>query len=355
MANKVDLSTNSKDLRSIVDLIQSGSSEADWALFGYVGQTDTLKLTDQGDDGIDGISREVNEGQVQYAYLRVVDTNSKNFKFVFIIWQGDGAKASRKGASVGHSRDVEIFLKAVHITVNARSQVDLDKTTIMKNVAKAAGANYSVHNEKKVEKFSGNPDIKVGSTYTNAYSAGGLSAEPQAQRDAYWAKQRAEEAERLQAEQAKKESEKKMAETERKERERERAALVEKKANDLEVERVRAAEARKSAPAPESTPVVQAVELPTARVPNTAPVPTSEVLISEDSEDSVQVEESVGGAPDVSLRAKALYDYQAAEDGELTFDPDEIIENINQLDEGWWQGTCRGITGLFPANYVALL
>ena len=43
----------------------------------------------------------------------------------------------------------------------------------------------------------------------------------------------------------------------------------------------------------------------------------------------------------------------AAED-ELTFDPDERITNIEQIDEGWWRGTCRGHTGLFPANYVQL-
>merc|ERR1719239_740239 len=54
------------------------------------------------------------------------------------------------------------------------------------------------------------------------------------------------------------------------------------------------------------------------------------------------------------LTAIALYDYQASDADELTFDPEEIITNIEQIDEGWWRGKCRGIVGLFPANYVEL-
>ncbi|XP_046908174.2 actin binding protein 1 isoform X1 [Dermatophagoides farinae] len=56
------------------------------------------------------------------------------------------------------------------------------------------------------------------------------------------------------------------------------------------------------------------------------------------------------------LRAKALYDYQAADDTEISFDPDDIITHIEQIDAGWWQGLApNGAYGLFPANYVELL
>jgi len=52
--------------------------------------------------------------------------------------------------------------------------------------------------------------------------------------------------------------------------------------------------------------------------------------------------------------AVALYDYQAGDDDEISFDPDDVITNIEMIDEGWWRGTCRGVHGLFPANYVEL-
>ncbi|XP_062244684.1 src substrate cortactin-like isoform X1 [Platichthys flesus] len=55
---------------------------------------------------------------------------------------------------------------------------------------------------------------------------------------------------------------------------------------------------------------------------------------------------------DVGLTAVALYDYQAAGEDEISFDPDDIITNIEMIDEGWWRGVCRGSYGLFPANYV---
>ena len=28
---------------------------------------------------------------------------------------------------------------------------------------------------------------------------------------------------------------------------------------------------------------------------------------------------------------------------------------VFQIDDGWWRGECRGVYGLFPANYVELL
>ncbi|KAJ8249466.1 hypothetical protein GJAV_G00235220 [Gymnothorax javanicus] len=55
---------------------------------------------------------------------------------------------------------------------------------------------------------------------------------------------------------------------------------------------------------------------------------------------------------DVGVTAVALYDYQAAGDDEISFDPDDIITNIEMIDEGWWRGVCKGAYGLFPANYV---
>uniref|UniRef100_A0A8C8DXV8 Cortactin n=1 Tax=Oryzias sinensis TaxID=183150 RepID=A0A8C8DXV8_9TELE len=42
----------------------------------------------------------------------------------------------------------------------------------------------------------------------------------------------------------------------------------------------------------------------------------------------------------------------SAGDDEISFDPDDIITNIEMIDEGWWRGVCRGAYGLFPANYV---
>ncbi|XP_028852705.1 drebrin-like b isoform X4 [Denticeps clupeoides] len=59
---------------------------------------------------------------------------------------------------------------------------------------------------------------------------------------------------------------------------------------------------------------------------------------------------------DRGICARALYDYQAADDTEISFDPDEIITGIEMIDEGWWRGYApNGHFGMFPANYVELI
>ena len=39
-------------------------------------------------------------------------------------------------------------------------------------------------------------------------------------------------------------------------------------------------------------------------------------------------------------------------DDEISFDPGDIITDIEKIDDGWWMGTCNGQRGLFPSNFV---
>ncbi|TVY29774.1 Drebrin-like protein [Lachnellula hyalina] len=52
--------------------------------------------------------------------------------------------------------------------------------------------------------------------------------------------------------------------------------------------------------------------------------------------------------------ATAVYDYEAAEDNELSFDENATITGLEFPDEDWWFGHFNGRSGLFPANYVQL-
>ena len=51
------------------------------------------------------------------------------------------------------------------------------------------------------------------------------------------------------------------------------------------------------------------------------------------------------------------YAYEAQEDNEMDLIEGELIEQIEQLDEGWWSGVGAhgGKQGLFPANYVEVV
>ncbi|XP_050954211.1 abl interactor 1a isoform X5 [Labeo rohita] len=48
----------------------------------------------------------------------------------------------------------------------------------------------------------------------------------------------------------------------------------------------------------------------------------------------------------------AIYDYTKDKDDELTFMEGAIIYIIKKNDDGWFEGVCNGVTGLFPGNYV---
>ncbi|KAM3915918.1 nebulin isoform 3-T4 [Leptodactylus fuscus] len=51
---------------------------------------------------------------------------------------------------------------------------------------------------------------------------------------------------------------------------------------------------------------------------------------------------------------KAMYDYRAADDDEVSFRDGDTIVNVQTIDEGWMYGTVQrtGKTGMLPANYV---
>jgi len=50
---------------------------------------------------------------------------------------------------------------------------------------------------------------------------------------------------------------------------------------------------------------------------------------------------------------KALFDYKAEKEDELSFQPGDIILNVNVLEEGgWWEGSLNGKKGWFPDNFV---
>ncbi|XP_058640977.1 drebrin-like b isoform X4 [Onychostoma macrolepis] len=88
--------------------------------------------------------------------------------------------------------------------------------------------------------------------------------------------------------------------------------------------------------------------------------PQYEAVVEQEAiyEDPAPVEEknTYETTDDRGVCARALYDYQAADDTEISFDPDDIITGIEMIDEGWWRGySPEGHFGMFPANYVELI
>merc|ERR1712156_1202000 len=154
-----------------------------------------------------------------------------------------------------------------------------------------------------------------------------------------------EEHEKMQAEQQRLEDENRRQEQSRKEEEKRRQEQARK---DEEEKQNQALNARYDMP-PEEDDIYDNME--------------DEIAVSGGARKSVE-EDDIYDTMDEPIDAKktgagitaiALYDYQAMAEDEISFDPNDIISNIEMVDEGWWIGECHGKFGLFPANYVEIL
>lgn len=49
------------------------------------------------------------------------------------------------------------------------------------------------------------------------------------------------------------------------------------------------------------------------------------------------------------------FDYEAQESDELDLSKGDIITNVVQKMDGWWEGTLHGKRGMFPDNFVKVV
>ncbi|KAK7576234.1 hypothetical protein V9T40_012520 [Parthenolecanium corni] len=415
------------------DVIDEKTS-TNWAIFGYEGLSDVLKVVCKGNDGVDEMKEELNSGQIMYAFCKILDPKTSLKKYVLINWQGEGVPLLRKGVCANHVRDVSNVLKGAHVTVNARTEEDVDSDIIIDKVSKSTASMYSFEERldlskegfqklnsayKKVE-----PSKEINPTERDKFWA--LEEEQEKQRQLEEARRRQEELIRLEEERIKRETEdaKKREEMTAKEepvtipkaseikketnisisskirqieqsvnsaealkemRKKETEELISRRTADVRAVFERNTSAgqilntgRKTsaqsngvnksngcvASEPTANGIAENYAQPVKKI-ESEPKEESEVISPEESnlsnysstneaQETLEVYEN--GPVDVGLKAQALYDYQAADDTEISFDPDDIITHIEQIDPGWWQGLGPdGNYGLFPANYVQLI
>uniref|UniRef100_A0AAR2IS52 Drebrin-like a n=1 Tax=Pygocentrus nattereri TaxID=42514 RepID=A0AAR2IS52_PYGNA len=319
--------------------------------------------------GLEEMVQEFNSGKVMYGFCRVLDPSSGVSKLILINWTGEGVKGVRKGICANHVQSMANFLRGAHVTVNARSEDDVDPGVIMKKVSKATGVNYSFHRENATTNNS------------NYIEPPGFMREEKNRR--LQERKRAEEERQRLEEERKQQEARESAERERRQRERhkqieqerdEAAAIISQRAvnpRDLfrEKERNMTTNGTLNSPSqPSGDPSSSFGQRPPdfdlkcpsmmlmmpctlTRFPR--PLEEKQAHSITDPPPYFTMEEFPEGQ---GVCVRTLYDYQAVDETEITFEPGDIITEVAMLDEGWWQGRAPdGHHGMFPANYVELI
>ena len=76
---------------------------------------------------------------------------------------------------------------------------------------------------------------------------------------------------------------------------------------------------------------------------------------SQNSADTILMNGLIGTAPQGTMYVRALYDYEADDRTSLSFHEGDVIQVINQLESGWWDGVINGVRGWFPSNYCQVV
>lgn len=466
----INLGKNLNELTAAWHSVVDDKSSTNWALFGYEGQTNNLKVVGTGDGGLDEMIGWLNSNHIMYAFCRVIDTKTSLPKCLLINWQGEGAPIVRKGTCANHIRAVEKLLKGAHITITARSEDDVEVDVIMEKLARATASAYKFNEPRGETDAQTGP---VGTTYRRVIPEQEINAR---ERDLFWHKEELERKKRLEEERLKTEQERQRLEKEVRAREEKEALVREQQviAKENTIARQKLAEQRAEEannarnqlaasqhysndtdddhksrsdelrrqrtketqeliaqrtinaravfepnPIPEQrhsaaqqlqaqkgshveaakraleesqqkeyipvkTTETVAAELNKMRIAETVENTTPAAQVVEDrNPEPKEVDTPAEPEPQViakdvaaenelhnqmdgpylyfdpnneGMKARALYDYQAADDTEITFDPGDIITHIDTIDEGWWQGLGPdGTYGLFPANYVEVI
>lgn len=61
------------------------------------------------------------------------------------------------------------------------------------------------------------------------------------------------------------------------------------------------------------------------------------------------------GEEPTTIRARALYKYDATNESELSFSANDVLKITEQDESGWWFAELGDKSGFIPSNYMALM
>ncbi|KAI5465300.1 hypothetical protein BGZ63DRAFT_419883 [Mariannaea sp. PMI_226] len=135
------------EVAAAYEAVRSDKDETNWLLVSHAAATgDKLKLACTGTGGLSELVSHLEDGQVQYGYVRIEYANDKEstrVKFVLVIWIGEGVKVMRKARVSIESGEVKRVLAHHSIAVTFNDKSDIDEQDLIARLRKAGGADYN--------------------------------------------------------------------------------------------------------------------------------------------------------------------------------------------------------------------
>uniref|UniRef100_A0A2K6LCR2 Drebrin-like protein n=1 Tax=Rhinopithecus bieti TaxID=61621 RepID=A0A2K6LCR2_RHIBE len=379
-----NLSRNGPALQEAYVRVVTEKSPTDWALFTYEGNSNDIRVAGTGEGGLEEMVEELNSGKVMYAFCRVKDPNSGLPKFVLINWTGEGVNDVRKGACASHVSTMANFLKgSVYQKTNAVSEIKRVGKDSFWAKAEKEEENRRLEEKRRAEEAQRQleqerreRELREAARREQRYQEQGGEASPQSRT---WEEQQQEVVSRNRDEQESAMHPREIF----KQKER---AMSTTSVSSPQPGKLRSPFLQKQLTQPEThfgKEPAATVSRPRADLPGEVPAPSTPPCLLQAEEEAVYegpleqetfyeepplVQQQGAGSEHIDhhiqgqglsgqgLCARALYDYQAADDTEISFDPENLITGIEVIDEGWWRGYGPdGHFGMFPANYVELI
>ncbi|XP_069417264.1 drebrin-like protein isoform X15 [Ovis canadensis] len=371
----VNLSRNGPALLEAYERVVNEKSSTDWALFTYEGNSNDIRVAGTGEGGLEEMVEELNSGKVMYAFCRVKDPNSGLPKFVLINWTGEGVNDVRKGACANHVSTIASFLKgSVYQKTNAVSEIKRVGKDSFWAKAEKEEENRRLEEKRRaeeerqqLEQERRERELREAALREQRYQEQGGEAGLQRKYEQHEVVSRNREEQPAHPREIFKQKERAMSTTSISSPQpgKLRSPFLQKQLTQPDTPI-----SRESAHAT-SRPRADLREEPVPSIPPCSVQVEEEAVYEEPPEQETFYEEPpmvqqqdassepIDHYPGLSgkgLCARALYDYQAADETEISFDPENLITGIEVIDEGWWRGYGPdGHFGMFPANYVELI
>ncbi|XP_073665590.1 drebrin-like protein isoform X4 [Tursiops truncatus] len=410
----VNLSRNGPALQEAYEQVVNGKSPTDWALFTYEGNSNDIRVAGTGEGGLEEMVEELNSGKVMYAFCRVKDPNSGLPKFVLINWgahvtvnaraeedvepewimqkvaRASGANYTFHGESSRfHDTGPQAPVGSVYQKTNAVSEIKRvgkdsfwAKAEKEEENRKLEEKRRAEEERRRLEQERRERELREAALREQRHQQQGGEAGPHSRkyeqqevlsrsgeeqepvcpqpahpREIFKQKERAVSTTPISSPQPGKLRspflQKQLTQPE--------TPLSRESVHATSRPRAEWAVSSRADPRQEPVPSAPPCSVPAEEEAVYEEPPEQETLYEEppmvqQQDTSSERIDHYPGLSGKGLCARALYDYQAADETEISFDPENLITGIEVIDEGWWRGYGPdGHFGMFPANYVELI